>query len=858
MKKPLVLGKYHLLDRISIGGMAEVFIAKTFGVGGFEQILAVKRILPTMAEDEGFVKMFIHEARISVQLNHPNIVRIHDLDGRDDSYYIVMDYVSGRDLRSVLDRFRRRKENIPIPVAAYIASKICEGLDYAHRKKDVQGKDLNIVHRDVSPQNILLSYEGEVKIIDFGIAKTNIRSILTEVGVIKGKFGYMSPEQAYGWPVDRRSDVFAAAVILYEMLTGEKLFVAESDFSTLEKVRHVKIRPPRQVNANIPPLLEEVLLRALAQDVEARYQWASDFHEELEKFTFVDGNKFSARDLSSLLKNKFAEEYVNETKRLKNYGGFVAPESLSSEEVPPSPEAAGGFRKGDEPARTPSGQKKFLPTVLTSETEATQVGFLPEFSDGYPELQAFPVPGEELYPSGFSPVGDSAFLEVPSPSETQAAPTHSGPIRLTDDAVYTGNTFVGSSANENSVSERTNLVVRNEGVSRKNSGLKGEGKTPVFESLSRLLSQTGLWLWPWLSRTWVWSSSSAAGVVVLGLVLWALLGASPQNGRLAVLQNPEDIPVEVFLKNNADGREQRVVVKNEMLVLPPGAYQIGLSSADKNYRTQTENLGPIEILKGEDLFVSVQLDAIDDRERVLKDLLGPGTTVALNNTGPLRSPADDDKLPGTDTAAGMGGNSNSTNFDTTTSPGGDGVAGGMASSKKSPPAQLAQETFVLLLGDLPPGTQVSIGGKTRGTTPKLKELTLPMQGSYKIALRKAGYEPFNKTIHNAASERSLSLDVVMRPLPASPPVSPASPSLASSKKLGKLAVSTEPNGAEIWINGQKTAFRTPRTFSNPILLPEGKHTLRFKAGGKQSRLIPVEITAENATTPLSLRAIPLE
>jgi serine/threonine protein kinase len=169
--------------------MAEVFTAKAFGVEGFERILAIKKILPTMAEDEEFITMFIDEARISVQLNHANVVHIHELGKHDDTYFIAMEYVAGRDLRTLLERYRRRKEIMPTAQAVFIASKMCEGLDYAHRKKDARGQDLGIIHRDVSPQNILVSYEGEVKIIDFGIAKAANRSQKTQAGILKGKFG---------------------------------------------------------------------------------------------------------------------------------------------------------------------------------------------------------------------------------------------------------------------------------------------------------------------------------------------------------------------------------------------------------------------------------------------------------------------------------------------------------------------------------------------------------------------------------------------------------------------------------------------------------------------------------------------
>jgi len=333
MRKPTIFGKYLLLERVNVGGMAEVFIAKAFGVEGFERILAIKKILPTMAEDEEFITMFIDEARISVQLNHANIVHIHELGKHDDAYFIAMEYVSGRDLRTMLERYRRRKEIMPTAQAVFVASKICEGLDYAHRKKDARGQELMIIHRDVSPQNILCSYEGEVKIIDFGIAKAANRSQKTQAGILKGKFGYMSPEQVRGLPIDRRSDVFAVGVILYEMLTGEKLFVGESDFSTLEKVRNAEVASPRQFNPNIPPGLEKVVMKALTREAEDRYQWASDLQEDLMRFLLAGDAIYSAKHLSTFMKEAFAEDLMRESEKMERFANIDRPDQIESSGV---------------------------------------------------------------------------------------------------------------------------------------------------------------------------------------------------------------------------------------------------------------------------------------------------------------------------------------------------------------------------------------------------------------------------------------------------------------------------------------------------------------------------------------------
>ena len=184
LKKPIQFGKYYLLERISVGGMAEVFKAKSFGVEGFERIVAVNRILPSIAEDQEFITMFIDEAKVAVQLTHANIAQIFDLGKVGDSFFIAMEYVHGRDLRAIFDRARKNEQPIPVPMACYTIMKVCEGLDYAHNKKDAAGRDLNLVHRDVSPQNILISYDGEVKVIDFGIAKAACRSAKTQAGIL--------------------------------------------------------------------------------------------------------------------------------------------------------------------------------------------------------------------------------------------------------------------------------------------------------------------------------------------------------------------------------------------------------------------------------------------------------------------------------------------------------------------------------------------------------------------------------------------------------------------------------------------------------------------------------------------------
>ncbi|MBC8132023.1 MAG: serine/threonine protein kinase, partial [Deltaproteobacteria bacterium] len=325
MKKPIPFGKYYLLERINVGGMAEVFRAKAFGVEGFERLVAVKKILPNIAEDEEFIAMFIDEAKIAVQLQHANIAQIFDLGKVEDSFFIALEFVRGRDLRAMFDRVRQRSEVMPTPQACFIVMQVCEGLDYAHNKRDGQSQELHLVHRDISPQNVLIGFEGEIKLIDFGIAKAAGKASKTQAGILKGKFGYMSPEQVRGLPIDRRSDIFSVGIVLYELLTGERLFMGESDFSTLEKVRNVEILPPSSYNKSIPEELERIALKALAKDPEDRYQNAIDLHDDLQAFLYTKGELYSRKDLAAWMKKMFPAEIEEENTKAEQFRQIVAP-----------------------------------------------------------------------------------------------------------------------------------------------------------------------------------------------------------------------------------------------------------------------------------------------------------------------------------------------------------------------------------------------------------------------------------------------------------------------------------------------------------------------------------------------------
>ena len=302
-------GQYEILERIASGGMAELYKAKRTGVEGFQKIVAIKKILPHLADDEDFITMFADEAKLAAQLNHPNIIHIYDLGKiQAGGYFIAMEYVDGRDLRGIQRSARELGVPLPVPLAVYIASKVASALDYAHRRRDAEGHELNIVHRDVSPQNILISYEGDIKLCDFGIAKAASKASQTQSGALKGKLQYMSPEQAWGKAIDRRSDLFSLGVVLHELLTGERLFPGDTDIQMLEKVRSAEVAPPSRGNPEVPHNLDTVVLRALAKEPDERYANASDLLRDLDSVLYSYSPAPGSADVAIYLHRLQAEE----------------------------------------------------------------------------------------------------------------------------------------------------------------------------------------------------------------------------------------------------------------------------------------------------------------------------------------------------------------------------------------------------------------------------------------------------------------------------------------------------------------------------------------------------------------------
>jgi serine/threonine-protein kinase len=310
-------GKYVLLEKIASGGMAEVYLAKSTGASGVSKFLAVKRILPQYSDNPEFIEMFKEEAKIAVNLNHGNVVSIFDFGVEKQQFFLVMEYVEGQNLRQVLNHLKRDTKNFTIDQIVYIIKEVSAGLDHAHRCLDgTTGKPLNITHRDMSPQNVMLSFEGEVKIVDFGIAKAESQMETTRAGTIKGKFGYMSPEQADGQTVDLRTDIFSLGIILWELLANDRLFQSNSDAGTLRKIRECQIPPLRKLNPSVPPELERICNKALAKDKGLRYQTSAAFHRDLNRFLNTQYPEFSPHDFSVFMKSAFSQMFIENRKKL--------------------------------------------------------------------------------------------------------------------------------------------------------------------------------------------------------------------------------------------------------------------------------------------------------------------------------------------------------------------------------------------------------------------------------------------------------------------------------------------------------------------------------------------------------------
>jgi eukaryotic-like serine/threonine-protein kinase len=336
---PSAFGRYTLLERLAVGGMAEVFRAKITSSHGFEKILVVKRILPHLAADPNFVAMFIDEAKLTAQLTHPKIVQVLDFGEVSGQLFTALEYIDGFDALGLLRIAAQKRVHVPRALAVFIVMEVLEALDYAHNARDMGGTPMQIVHRDISPSNIFISKRGDVKLGDFGIAHAQRRESKTQAGTLKGKYGYMSPEQVVGKPIDARSDLFAIGVLLAELLTGRRLFSAPADLDVLLKVRDVKLDRLDKYGADLPKVLDRIVRQSLKKSPRERFGTAAEFREELADYLFSSGQRVGPGDLRTFTGTLFDTTPDTAARLLQDARRMEAPRTAAR---PEAAEAAGG------------------------------------------------------------------------------------------------------------------------------------------------------------------------------------------------------------------------------------------------------------------------------------------------------------------------------------------------------------------------------------------------------------------------------------------------------------------------------------------------------------------------------------
>jgi serine/threonine protein kinase len=310
------LGKYDLIRRIATGGMAELFLARTTAMAGFEKLVVLKRILPAHAESEDFIRMFLAEARLAATLHHPNIVQVYDIGEERGTYFFTMEYVQGQDLRRIVRAARKANRALPLEHILHVIMGMAAGLNHAHEKVGHDGLPLGIVHRDVSPSNVLVTYEGSVKIVDFGIAKAARVHTATIAGTLKGKIPYMSPEQCRGEKVDRRSDVFSIGTLMWELTTGRRLFASDNEFVMMNRVASGEVPLPSSVRPDYPPELEQIVMKALQADPDQRYASALELQVDLEDFARDARLPVSSARMAKFMRELFTEEMSQAAREL--------------------------------------------------------------------------------------------------------------------------------------------------------------------------------------------------------------------------------------------------------------------------------------------------------------------------------------------------------------------------------------------------------------------------------------------------------------------------------------------------------------------------------------------------------------
>ncbi len=843
VKSAVPFGKYLLIDRVNVGGMAEVYKAKTRGVEGFEKLVAIKRILPNIAEDDEFITMFIDEAKISVQLTHANIAQIYDLGKIGDSYFIAMEYVPGKDLRAIFDRMRKRGETLPIPLTCYAISRVCEGLDYAHRKKDAVGRDLNIVHRDISPQNVLTSFEGEVKLIDFGIAKAANKASKTQAGILKGKFGYMSPEQVRGLPLDRRSDIFAVGVVLYELLTGERLFLGESDFSTLEKVRNVDVVPPSTYNRRIPDELERIVMKALTKDVDQRYQWCSELENDLQRFLITSDTIFSRKDLATFMKAAFAEDLERE--KLKNQEAMGVDVAAAVSAAPPVEEISFDVDDDVDPDSTEVGPMPTSDPSITSPGPGpgTQPGVAPPAGRTPPPAP----PAAPQPPPGATPLTPPPAARTPAPpAAAPVSPPAAGPGSRLPPIVRgpgpgAGPPRMGPGAGAAPPRRPPLPPIPLEdgptGVGAQPQRARDRDRDRNRDDDDRRAGGGG-------ARKALYAVGGLLLLAAVGGGAWYLGHAGPNGaapGVLIIRGSPTGAKVSV------DGAEVGDVpyIDSKMTV---GEHQVKVVAA--GYRPYQKQ---VAVLPGQTATVTATLkEASHPKASVLVVTVPLDTEVLLD--GKVVKDGGQSPWQSKSVAAGTShtivvhkpGFRDRT-FTWTPEAGSD----------KTFTAQLASAQVTVVVDSTPSHAEVFLDGDKKGETPlTLKDVDATEKHALKIT--HAGcYQDYTSTllIEDGLSTKTVDAtldkkpgcgehhaEVVRHPHPRHHPRAAAAP-----VGNGTLRLNTKPGWASVWVDGKNTGRQTPLL---GYQLPAGTHRVTLKAPNGKRKELQVTIRPDKVTTKI--------
>ena len=438
--------RYRVIEKLESGGMAEVFRAESEGLQGFRKQVAIKRVLPHLSSKKKFISMFLDEARLSAQLSHSNCVQVFDIGVGDSAFFIVMEFVDGANLKAIVENTRKKGQDFPLEHAVYLSLELCKGLAYAHELTDPNGVPLHIVHRDMSPPNVLITKHGEVKIVDFGLAKANSQLERSEPGIIKGKFSYLSPEAAMGQEVDARTDVFAVGIILWELLAGQRLFLGDTDFQTVKRVQAAQVPSISSINKRVPQDLEKIMNRALARDPQVRYTTARQLGLDLSKFLFRFGVPVSTFDVAQLVQGAMKErqrhrpiqasiidklieealfEFTSLTDDKGEGGGPAAGKPVVLRSKPPPQAAAGFVDVGSWIDEIAKGTRTEDDALRASLPPGLSEGNLAALEEDEPSAPSPPAMKAAMSPP---PVAAPVPIATPSPRKPLAVPTPSEPM----------------------------------------------------------------------------------------------------------------------------------------------------------------------------------------------------------------------------------------------------------------------------------------------------------------------------------------------------------------------------------------------------------------------------------------------